>query len=186
MSGNLHYYSSDSKKAPIKVKTRAKSKFEPKVLLWIAISEKGISTPTILNSQTGMSINQDVYMEKCLLPNLLPFLDGEPDHIFWPDLARAHYAKRTLDFLELHNVNVVPKDMNPPNMPQCRPIEDFFGALATKVYDKNWVAADVGALERRVRSCVAAFPVEVVQRLMKTTRKKLRASYTDSIYAACH
>ena len=43
MSGNLHYYSSDSKKAPIKVKTRAKSKFEPKVL-WIAISEKGIST----------------------------------------------------------------------------------------------------------------------------------------------
>ena len=63
---------------------------------------------------------------------------------------------------ELHNVNVVPKDMNPPNMPQCRPIEDFFGALATKVYDKNWVAADVGALERRVRSCVAAFPVEVV------------------------
>ena len=76
--------------------------------------------------------------------------------------------------------------MNPPNMPQCRPIEDFFGALATKVYDKNWVAADVGALERRVRSCVAAFPVEVVQRLMKTTRKKLRASYTDSIYAACH
>ena len=186
MTGNLHYYSSDSKKAPIKVKTRAKSKFEPKVLLWIAISEKGISTPTILNSQTGMSINQDVYMEKCLLPNLLPFLDGEPDHIFWPDLARAHYAKRTLDFLELHNVNVVPKDMNPPNMPQCRPIEDFFGALATNVYDKNWVAADVGALERRLRSCVAAFPVEVVQRLMKTTRKKLRASYTDSIYAACH
>ena len=81
--------------------------------------------------------------------------------------------------------------MNPSNMPQFRPIEDFFGALATKVYAsmiriKNWVAADVWALERRLRSCVAAFPVEVVQRLMKTTRKKLRASYTDSINAACH
>ena len=72
-----------------------------------------MSEPTILNSKTGMSINQDVYIEKCLRPNLLPFLDGEPDHIFWPDLARAHYAKRTLEFLDLHDVNVVPKNINP-------------------------------------------------------------------------
>ena len=30
-----------------------------------------------MNSATGMSINQDVYMNRCLQPNLLPFLDGE-------------------------------------------------------------------------------------------------------------
>ncbi|MCP4459340.1 MAG: hypothetical protein GY816_15165 [Cytophagales bacterium] len=57
MSGNTQYYSPDVDRTPLQVKTRAKSKFEPKVLLWVAISEKGISEPTILNSATGMSIN---------------------------------------------------------------------------------------------------------------------------------
>ena len=74
-----------------------------------------------------MSINQDVYMEKCLKPNLLPFLGGQGDCIFWPDLARAHYAERTLSFLAEHGVKVVSKDINSPNVPQCRPIEDFLG-----------------------------------------------------------
>ena len=83
-----------------------------------------------------MSINQDVYMDKCLKPNLLPFLRGQGDCIFWPDLARAHYAKRTLSFLAEHGVKVVSKDINPPNVPQCRPIEDFFGVLATHVYEE--------------------------------------------------
>ena len=111
--------------------------------MWIAIAEKWISEPTIKNSATRMSINQDVYMNRCLQPNLLPFSDGESDYIFWPDLARAHYARRTLDFLEMNNIPYVPKSMNPPNVPQCRPIEDFFGALETRVYE-------------------GAFPIEIV------------------------
>ena len=48
MSGNIHFYSSDPSQIPTEVMNRAKSKFEPKVLLWIAISEDGISSPIIL------------------------------------------------------------------------------------------------------------------------------------------
>ena len=139
-----------------------------------------------MNSATGMSINQDVYMNRCLQPNLLPFLDGESNYIFWHDLARAHFARRTLDFLEMNYIPYVPKSMNPPNVPQCRPIEDFFGALATRVYEGNWTASDVGALERRIRSCIRAFPIEIVQRIMRTTRSKLRQSYSEGIYSVCH
>ena len=79
------------------VKNKAKSKFELKVLLWIAISEDGISSPSILTSETGMSINTDVYISKCLKPNLLPFLARKTNHIFWPDLASAHYSTKLLN-----------------------------------------------------------------------------------------
>ena len=94
-----------------------------------------------------MSIHTDVYISKCLRPNLLPFLARKTNHIFWPDLASAHYSTKTLEFLNTSNVNnFVPKDINPPNVSQCRPIKDFFGALATKVYAGSWVAKDTPAL----------------------------------------
>ena len=100
--------------------------------------------------------------------------------------SEMHYARRTLDFLDTNNIPYVPKDINPPNVPQCRPIEDFFGALATRVYEGNWVASNVGALERRIKSCISTFPVEIVQDMMRTTRSKLRRSYSEGIYSACH
>ena len=86
----------------------------------------------------------------------------------------------------MNNIPYEPKSMNPPNVPQCRPIEDFFGALATRVYESNWTASDVGALERRIRSCIKAFLIEIVQRIMRTTRSKLRQSYSEGIYSVCH
>ena len=60
MSGNINFYSSDPTQTPIEVKNSAKSKFEPNVLLWIPITDDGISSPTILTGETG--INTDVYI----------------------------------------------------------------------------------------------------------------------------
>ena len=135
MSGNINFYSSDTTQTPIEVKNSAKSKFEPNVLLWIPITDDGISSPTILTGETG--INTDVYISKCLRPNLFPFLARKTNHIFWSDLASAHYSTKTVEFLNTSNVNFVPKAINPPKFPQCIPIEDFFGALDTKVYAGN-------------------------------------------------
>ena len=55
-------------------------------------------------------------------------------------------------------MNFVSKAINPPNDPQCRPIEDFFWALATKVYAGNWVAKDTPTLVARNLRCVREFP----------------------------
>ena len=38
------------------------------------------------------------------------------------------------------NVKFVPKRLNPPKVPQARPIENFWGALAKKVYEEDWAA----------------------------------------------
>ena len=104
--------------------------------------------------RVDLTVLKRIYISKCLRPNLLPFLARKTNHIFWPDLASAHYSTKTLEFLNTSNANLVPKAINPPNVPQCRPIEDFFWALATKVYAWNWVAKDTPALVARIRRCV--------------------------------
>ena len=133
-----------------------------------------------------MSIHTDVYISKCLRPNLLPFLARKTNHIFWPDLASAHYSTKTLEFLNTSNVNFVPKAINPPNVSQCRPIEDFFGALTTKVYAGSWVAKDTPALVARIQRCVKEFPLQVVHDMMTMTMTKLPNTYTHGIYSSSH
>ena len=154
--------------------------FLTEYILW---NVYGISSPTILTSESGMRINTDVYISKCLKSNLLPFLARKTNHIFWPDLASAHYSTKTLEFLNTSYVNFVPKAINPPNISQCRPVEDFFGILATKVYARNWVAKDTPALVARIRRCAREFPLQVVHDMMTTTRTILRNTYTHGIYS---
>ena len=52
------------------------------------------------------------------------------------------------------NVNLVPKEINPPNVSQARPlrIENFWGCLAQKVYEEDWEAKTEQQLIRRIES----------------------------------
>ena len=75
MSGNREYYSSDVNMTPDKVKFYRKKKFEPKVLFWIAMSPKGLSAP-VFKSSSGMAVNADIYIDRCLKPGLLPFINA--------------------------------------------------------------------------------------------------------------
>jgi len=38
------------------------------------------------------------------------------------------------------NLRFVDKERNPPNFPRVRPIENFWGCLAQKVYEEGWQA----------------------------------------------
>ena len=60
--------------------------------------------------------------------------------MFWLDLTSSHYAKKTLNWLTEQNIPYVPKKDIPPNVPQARPIEDFWSVLKRKVYEKSWEA----------------------------------------------
>ena len=108
LSGNAGFYSSCIDETPDNVKSKEKSKFEPKLLVWAAISPDGISDYYIVPS--GQAVDQDVYINKCLRPRLLKFIDKHYDRsqvVFWPDLASSHYAKRTTDFLKAENIEFV-------------------------------------------------------------------------------
>ena len=188
MSGNRNYYSSNRDRTPSSVATYSKKKFEPKVMLWIAISPKGLSTP-VLTSGRSMSVTSSTYITRCLNPVLVPFLQEKyPNggYIFWPDKASSHYARATCSFLDGRGVNYVPKDVNPTEVPQCRPIEDFFGVLAGHVYRKNWVARDTEALKRRIRTCIWRISPETVQVTAQAVRKRLLKAYRLGIFKVCH
>ena len=82
-------------------------------------------------------INSDVYINECLIPRLVPFIrhhHSDNNYVFWPDLARAHYSKETVAWMN-ENVKYVPEHLNPPNVPQARLIESFWGDLTQKVYE---------------------------------------------------
>ena len=102
-------------------------KFGAKILVWQAICQCGHRSRTFLTSAT---INKDIYINECLKKRLLPFiLSHNGPVMFWPDLATAHYAKATLEFLETNNIDTVPKDANPPNVPELRPIERYWALV---------------------------------------------------------
>ena len=152
------------------------------------MSPKGMSTP-VLTSGRSMAVTARSYIDNCLEPHLVPFLNTHYPHggyIFWPDKASAHYARISTDFLDTNNVCYVKKADNPTEVPQCRPIEDFFGLLATRVYHQNWIAKDVPALKRRIQKCISEIPPGTVQATLETVRKRLLRAYRVGLLEVCH
>jgi hypothetical protein len=63
--------------------------------------------------------------------------------------------------------------MNPANLPEARPVEDFGAILKRDVYKDGWTAEIVDQLESRIRYCLRKSDVKVDQELVATTHKKL-------------
>ena len=184
MPGNAGYYSNNKQACPESVRFAGKMKFAPKLLVWLAFSECGMSQP-LFRLQKSESINSDVYTEECLSQRLLPFLHRyHPDfnYIFWPDLASAHYSNATIAWMD-ENINFVAKSINPPNVPQARPIENFWGCLAQKVYEGGWEATTEQQLIRRITSKLKEFDEKYLQALMKDVKGKLRQIADHGVFA---
>ena len=112
-----------------------------KLLMWIAISERGMSK-TFFRKSGSVAINSSIYINECLQARFLPFIHkhhGDFNYLFWPDLAGAHYSKESVTWMN-QNVHYVEKQSNPPNVPQARPIENFWGHLSQLVYEGGWEA----------------------------------------------
>ena len=83
----------------------------------------------------------------------MPFIEkhhSDGQYLFWPDLATSHYAKNVVNYFEEKTVNIVAKEDNYPNVPECRPVEHFWGILKGFVYKNNWQAKDLNQLRSRI------------------------------------
>ena len=67
INGNNYFYTSDIEKTPANVKYSPKAKFSQKLLVWICISERGMTKPYFLPS--GMAIDQKTYLNECIIKN---------------------------------------------------------------------------------------------------------------------
>ena len=175
LSGNDGYYTDNFEATPDNVKYAGKSKFEPKVLVWCSISSKGIST-LVIRPYKAKAIDSDTYISQCL-PKLKEFVKkhhARDKIMFWPDLASSHYAKKTLDWLTSQKIPFVPKKDNPPNVPQARPIEDFWSVFKRKVYENGWEAQNEQQLVGRIKRKLKEVDVSVCQNMILKVRKILR------------
>ena len=71
MGANRGYYTEDKENTNPDVKYRTVDKFPKKVMLWVAISEKGVSRPYFMQKT---SLNGKIYREECI-PRLKKFID---------------------------------------------------------------------------------------------------------------
>ena len=135
---------------PSNIKYYTKFKYEPKFLVWVAFSVKGISK--ILIRPSGFAINQKTYLEYCIKARLMPFIEEhrrDKPYVFWPDLASSHYAKTVQNYLMEKKVTFVPKNDNPANVPEARPIEDFWAIIKGLVYKGGWKGENLDQLTSR-------------------------------------
>ena len=105
------------------------------------------------------------------------------NYLFWPDLAGAHYSKETIAWMD-ENLYFVDKGSNPPNVLQARPIENFWGCLAQKVYEGGWQAANQNELICRIQSQLKKFDLNFLQNLMGSVKTKLRSIADRGVLAS--
>ena len=114
MGANRGYCTEDKKKeTDPRVKYRTVTKYPKKVMLWVAISEKGASRPIFVQKKN--SVNGEMYREKCI-PMLKRFIEEKHKGcpvVHWPDLAPARY-KSVLDELERQKI-LFSKREQPPS-----------------------------------------------------------------------
>ena len=182
ISGNKFFYSSDVSLTPANVKYATKAKYEDKLLVWLAMSRKGISKLFITPS--GLAINQHIYKEECINKRLIPFIEkyhSQDEIIFWPDLATSHYAESVCDFLIESKIDYVGKYENPANLPECRPIERFWAVLKSKVYEDEWKADNTKQLDQRIRYCCKNLEENFLTTLFDSMLKNLKAVAREGV-----
>ncbi|XP_065652787.1 uncharacterized protein LOC136080106 [Hydra vulgaris] len=184
MPGNSGYYTNNKKTCPESVRFIEKNKFPKKLLMWIAISDRDMSEPLFRTSKS-VAINSSIYINECLEKRLLPFIHkyhGDFNYLFWPDLASSHYSKDSLNWMDQYVYNV-DKESNPPNVPQARPIENFWGHLAQKVYEGGWQASTVQVLIDRIKLKLQEIDLNFLQSHMKGVRAKLRSIVDGGVFS---
>jgi hypothetical protein len=175
--GDKGYYAYDDENVDPQVKYKRFNKFPSKLLVWIAISNRGISKPFIMKSKGAINCNN--YSTECIRKRLLPILKekhSDNNYVFWPDLASSHYGNTTIETYKKYGIKFLPREMNPPNVPQLRPIEDFWSILKQKVYSNNWSTNSCSKLANRIKLKLKEIDVHVVQRQMSKIPTKVRVA----------
>ena len=184
MPATTRYYTMNKDTCPDNVRFKGQDKYPVKVLVWIAISERGMTKPFVRLHKSA-AINRKLYIDECLEKRLLPFIHKHHrdfNYIFWPDLASTHYSKDSTAWMNEY-VNYVVKEDNPLNVPQARPIENFWGCLSQKVYEDGWEAETEKQLINRIKLKLKDFDLNFLQILMRGIKRKLRAIADTGVFS---
>lgn len=173
LPGQEYFVAKSKFDVPEDVRKKKVSKFAKKFLIWQAICGCGETSAPFITSGT---MNGAIYTEECLKKRLLPFIrKHKGSTLFWPDLASCHYSRNVLEWYRANGVNFVPKDMNPPNSPELRPIEKFWAIMKTKLRKHPKIITTELELKKIWVNTTKTLGKSVVQNLMDGVKRKVRA-----------
>lgn len=178
------YYSSVRDDAPLSQKLKFQEKFSKRLLVWLAFSERGFSN--VFFAPRNCSVDGEMYRSECVEKRLIPFLQdyhADGNYYFWPDLASAHYARATTALFVERGIRFIPKNCNPPCVPQLRPIENLWSILKTMVYANGWSADTEEQLKRRIKFCLKKLTIDDCQRLFRSTKSRIRLAADNGPFA---
>ena len=75
------------------------------------------------------------------------------------------------------------KSSNPPNIPQARSIENFWGCLGQKVYEMGWQAIFHDQLVSCIESKLKEFDLNYLQSLINGITSKLRNIADSGVFS---
>ena len=100
------------------------NKYPQKILMWLAISNRGMSIPyfrpsksVAINTEIYVAINTETSAYNYDSYHLSTNITGDFNYLFWPDLAREHYSKESVAWMN-ENVYFVDETTIPIKLDQ--------------------------------------------------------------------
>ena len=103
-------------------------------MIWGAIARHHALGPVVfqnIGTGRGNGVTAQRYINQVLRPSVVPFFHQHGNFIL-QDNARPHTARLTANFLQQHNIRVMPW---PARSPDLNPIEHFWNALQQHFWD---------------------------------------------------
>lgn len=172
LPGQKFYLATARGDVPAKFKFVFADKFARKYMIWQGICSCGRKTKVFITDKT---FNSELYRTECLQKRILPFIRSHNEPVmFWPDLASCHYSKTVLQWYETNGIQFIPKELNPPNCPQLRPIERFWAIMKRKLKVNGSVVKSINELRTKWNKIAKTMDENNVRRLMKRIPGKVR------------
>lgn len=172
LPGRNYYVSKIRGKVSPRFKYIQCDKFGKKALIWQAICTCGLRSSSYCTMSTMKTEN---YLKECLKKRLLPLIRKHNGPVlFWPDLASCHYSRPVLDWTKAENINMVEKNMNPPNCPQLRGIERFWAIIKRRLLKNGACMVTMQKLKDRWDLEVRKAGPELVRNVMGRISGKFR------------
>ena len=148
MSTNRGFYTAAPDIMPSGAKFKHIQKYSTKILVLIAIHEKGVSKPFF--SKQAQAINEITYLKQCVKSRLLSFIrscHNREKVLLWSDLVTSHYTITTINFFEEQQISFVLKEKTLQNCPQTRPVERIWQILEKKIDAGAWETKTIDQLK---------------------------------------
>lgn len=139
------------------------------VMVWVGISHSGKTDLIIVNG----NLTALRYLNDIVQPHVIPYTNGNGNHLFQQDNARPHVAYVVRDELQQRNVAVLPW---PAISPDLAPIEHVWAER--RLRQRQNTPTNLHQLARALIEKWNSIPQYIIRKIIRSMPKRCRAVIT--------